>query len=102
MIMTTTYTASVPQLCGNPVKIGASRIWWQTITATNPNATDVALSTKDNTYWSIDGSTWYNATSGEKLVNPTQETSFTMWFKFVPAFVNDTPGEVGIKTPAVP
>jgi hypothetical protein len=96
------YTASTPILCSNPVAVGGEKIWKETITPSGSLATHVIVSSKTNTYWSLDNATWYNSTDGEVALGVAKTAPFSLWIKFVPAFVDDVPGTVAIKEPAVP
>jgi len=78
-----------------PVKVGSSFIWQQSIACTNIDPTDIINTTKTNTAWSVNSATWYTATHEHGL---TTGTSFTLYLRFTPAYVGDTPGVVTISS----
>lgn len=89
------YTPTTANLCSMPVKVGSSFTWQQTITCDSIDPTDYINTTKENTEWSVDGTTWYDTAHAHGLVNGT--LSFTLWIKFSPSYVGDTPGTVTIE-----
>lgn len=96
------YTITGNPLCSGPVKVGTSFVWLREVTPSGSQATDVIVSSKTNTYWSLDNETWHNSTDGEIALGTAKTAKFDMWIKFTPEFVGDVPGQVVIKEPAVP
>lgn len=88
------YTLAVPVVCALPVKVGESRTWKLSLTVSSGDPADTIESSSTNTYWSLDGVTFYNSDDGAVAIGSALPLHSFIWVKFTPAFVDDIPGYI--------